>query len=230
MKLFILITAIALNGLYNPGEKVYYAKVRNSRTYMSSTNVTVTEYWFTKDKICILRNPVKTIYRKDLGIYCMINLKTSVIRTDSVKNLVTDVPRNKSTDIKYVGQSYEPEFEWQKPQYLKKDTVANYRCNLYKCEGDADFDRISLEYALTSFENKPMADLFNQKIISIYSLQNKRKPVLDHLKDHESMIPLKIVERVENAIAPFILTEIVVEKLEIADTTDMIFDIPEATK
>jgi hypothetical protein len=187
------------------------------------------EYWFTKDKTCILHDPVKTIYRKDLGIICTINLRTSQVRIDSIKFKKAE-PQDKSLDLKYIGQHYEPEFEWRKPLYLKKDTLANRPCRQFKCEGDADFDRIELEYSLTDLKDKAVAELFSKNITNLYYPQNKREPLLNYIKDHDSMFPLKIIEKVENAIAPYILTEITVEKLETVNNADKIFDIPEKTK
>ncbi len=45
----------------------YYAKITNTRTYMNIDRITVSEYWFTKDKYCSVSNQYKIIVRKDLG-------------------------------------------------------------------------------------------------------------------------------------------------------------------
>ena len=228
MKLIVIFVMGLLNGFHTDSDPVYYARVTNTRTYMSSDRVTVTECWFTKDKMCSLRNQLKTIVRSDLGVTYTVNLNSGSYRIDSIKG-----PKEtsaKTVDFKYVGQFYEPEFEWRQPQQLTPDTIGDYICDRYVSEGDADFGQISLEFSVAKAENELMAEWLNSKILNLSTQSNKREPVMTILKGNKGLIPLRIIETVENAIAPFVRTRTEVDKLGVASNIDGIFDIPENLK
>jgi hypothetical protein len=229
MKLFIIFVVGLLNGFHTASDPVYYARVTNTRTYMSSDRVTVTECWFTKDKMCSLRNQLKIIVRNDLGVLYTVNLNSGSYRIDSIKGPKKEIIA-KTVDFKYVGQFYEPEFEWRQPQQLTPDTIGDYICNRYMSEGDADFDQISLEFSLAKTDNELMAEWLNSQVLNLSAQNNKREPVIAILKSDKSLVPLRIIETVENAIAPFIRTKTEVDKLGLASNAEGVFDIPENFK
>jgi hypothetical protein len=77
MKLFIIVLFGLSNSfiISSQDDSVYYAKITNTRTYMNIDRVSVTEYWFTRDKSCMINNQVKSIVRKDIGVSYLICLQ-----------------------------------------------------------------------------------------------------------------------------------------------------------
>ncbi|MFA5849540.1 MAG: hypothetical protein WC833_06635 [Bacteroidales bacterium] len=226
MKSFILLLLCICSSIIVRGQDdtVYYAKITNTRTYMNIDRVTVTEYWFSKNKLCILSNPFKRIIRRDLGLIYSINLASGTIKTDSIKKAMPVM--EKPLDFKHLGQDYTPVFEWNKPVRLARDTVGNKLCDHFICDGDADFDRISLEYFVTKTDDAYMAGLLNKNIFNLED-NNRKEPLSKMVKGRKSIVPLRMIETVENAIAPVIKTVINVDKLEKVKNSTGLFDIPE---
>ncbi len=229
MKLFIIILiSLCNNFLFSTNDDpVYYAKITNTRTYMNIDRVTVSEYWFTKDKYCSVSNQYKIIVRKDLGVTWFINLRSGTCRTDSIRPQKTMPPAEKIIDVKYIGQNYIPDYEWNKPKLLSKETVGNYVCDHFLCEGDADFDQISLEYLVAKTDDESMAGFLNSTIMNLGGSNNKREPIIEMITGNKNLIPLRIAETVENPIAPHITTVINVDKLELAESSGGMFELPD---
>jgi hypothetical protein len=229
MKLFIIILFGLCNSfiIRSQDDSVYYAKITNTRTYMNIDRVSVTEYWFTKDKSCVMSNQIKSIVRKDLGVVCLINLLTGTVRTDSIKPPKTMSPAEKPMDFKYIGQDYIPVYEWNEPKLLPSETIGEYVCEHFLCEGDADFDQISLEYMVAKTDNQFMAGKLNSTIMSFGGSSNKREPIAGLITGNKNLITLRIIETVENPIAPHITTTINVDKLELLKSSEGLFDLPD---
>jgi hypothetical protein len=104
--------------------------------------------------------------------------------------------------------------------------VGLFRSVCYTAEGDADFDQVSLEFWLARPGEREMAKLFNQIMLDNTSYQVSRKPLADRLKRKTSEIPVKIIERLENPIAPPMTYLIELEKLETLQAPANIFDLP----
>jgi hypothetical protein len=197
---------------------------------MNIDRETVTEYWFTKDKYCTMSNQIKNIVRKDLGVVYVINLRTGTVRTDSIKPSITMSYAENPMDFKYIGQYYIPVYEWNKPKLLSSETVGNYVCEHYLCEGDADFDQISLEYLVAKTNDQFMASMLNSSIMSPGGSNNKREPITGLITGNKNLIILRIIETVENPIAPHITTTINVDKLELLKSSEGLFDLPDNLK
>jgi len=232
MKLPVIILIAFCSGCSNTtiDDPVYYARITSTRTYMSLDRVNVTEYWIAKDKFCTLNNQVKTITRKDLGVVYFVNLQSGTVRTEPIKEQQTSSPGVRNLDVRYLGQYYESVFEWNKIRKLAADTVGGYDCEHYICEGDADFDQISLEFFVTGSDDQFLAEMLNNTIMNITGTNNKRSPVFDLIADNNNLVTLKIIETVENPIAPPIITKINVDKLELVKSPEGLFDLPDNLK
>jgi hypothetical protein len=233
MKLIFIILFSFLNvflkSVFN--DPVYYIKVTNVRTYMNVDRTTVTEYWFTKDKFCILNsNQIKTIIRRDLGVTYSINLRAGSYRIDSIKIQKPTPPSDIVLDFKYIGQNYAPDFEWNKPKRLPVEMINKFECVHYLSEGDADFDQISLEYLAAKTEDQFMSSTVNSRILNIDGLNKRRKPIAGLISASKNLVIMRIIEKVENAIAPPITTRITIDNLEKVESTNGMFDIPENLK
>jgi hypothetical protein len=208
MKLFIIFLFVLCNGLIlrSQDDSVYYAKITNTRTYMNIDRVSVTEYWFAKDKFCSLNSQVKSIFRKDLGVVYITDLRTGTVRTETIKPAITSPFTEYTVDFKYIGQHYIPVYDWNKPKLLSPVKVGNYICDHHICEGDADYDQISLEYLAAKTSDQVLAGMLNSSIMSFGASVNKREPLAGLLAGNKNLIILRIVEIVENPIAPHITT------------------------
>jgi hypothetical protein len=207
-------------------DSVYYAKITNTRTYMNIERVSVAEYWFTKDKYCKISNQIKSIVRNDLGVICVIDLLSGTVRTDSIKPSITMSYVENTMDFKYIGQYYIPVYEWNKPKLLYPETIGDFVCEHYLCEGDADFDQISLEYMVAKTDNQFMAGTWNNLIMSSDGSGNIRDPLAGFISGNINLIILKIIETVENSISPHVTTVINVDKLELVKSSGSLFDLP----
>jgi hypothetical protein len=197
---------------------------------MNIDRETVTEYWITKDKYSTMSNQIKSIVRKDLGMVYVINLSTGTVRTDLIKPSITMSYVENPMDFKYIGQYYIPLYEWNKPILLPSETVGNYICEHYLCEGDADFDQISLEYLVVKTNYQFLANVLNSSIMSSGGSNNKREPITGLITANKNLIILRIIETVENPIAPHITTVINVDKLELVKSSEGLFDLPDNLK
>jgi hypothetical protein len=56
---------------------------------------------------------------------------------------------------------------------------------------------------------------------------NKREPIIEMITNNKNLIPLRITETVENPIAPHITTVINVDKLELAESSGDMFELPD---
>jgi hypothetical protein len=233
MKLLIIILLSLLNGFFKStiNDPVYYVKVSNVRTYMNVDRTTVTEYWFTKDKFCILNsNQIKTVIRRDLGVTYSINLRAGTYKIDSIKIQKQSLPVDKILDFKYIGQSYVPDFEWNKPKRLPVEMINKFECAHYISEGDADFDQMSLEFLVAKTEDQFMANTVNSRILNIDTSNNNRKPIAGLISTSKNLIIMRIIERVENAIAPPATTKITIDNLEKVESANGFFDLPDNLK
>ena len=158
-------------------DSVFYVKVTNVRNYMDLDRTTVTEIWTAKDKSCTLINQMKSIIRKDLGLIYLINLQAKTYSIDSIKTTSAQASVKNDFDFKYIGQNYNPIYEWKKPRSLKKDIVANYSCLHFSCTGDADFDQISHDYFLTKIKDMSFAEMVNSVMLNSVGTPNKREPL-----------------------------------------------------
>lgn len=88
MKLFTIILYCLCNSftIRSQEDSAYYARITNTRTYKNIDRVSVTEYWFTKDKSCVISNQIKKVVRKDLGVVYSICVKAMQILTRSLLN------------------------------------------------------------------------------------------------------------------------------------------------
>ncbi len=238
MNLFIIIIIGLCNSFFlkNYDDPVYYVKITNTRTYMNIDRVTITEYWFSKDKYCTLSNQRKTIVRKDIGITYFINLGSGTYRadsikpqkiTDSIKLQKTELKVGKTMDFKYIGQNYISEYEWNKPKPLSMETIGGYVCEHYICEGDADFDRISLEFLMAKTDDQFIVSMLNNTILNLTGSNNKREPIIRMINGNKNLIPLRIIENIENPIAPHVTTTINVDKLDLVKSPGDLFDLPD---
>ena len=228
MKLIIFFLIGFLNGF--PGQQsddsVFYAKVTNVRNYMDLNRTTVTEIWTAKDKSCTLINQTKSIIRKDLGLIYLINLQTKTYSIDSIKTKSAQAPVKNDFDFKYIGQNYNPIYEWEKPLSMKKDTVANYSCFHFSCTGDADFDQISIDYFLTKTKDKSFAEMLNSVMLNTIDSPNKREPLTQVINKDKNIMILKIIEKVENPISPRITTTIAIDIFKKILPDKELFEVP----
>jgi len=232
MELFLIILLGLFKGFAGEtgDDPVYYAKITNTWTYMNISRENTTEYWFAKDKYCRVSNQVKTIIRKDIGVIYYINLRSNTLRTDSIKPQQETASVEKETRFKYIGLNYVPVYEWNVPQLLSPDPVGDFICEHFSCEGDADFDQISLEFLIAKTDDLFMADMLNTTILNLSGSNNKREPVIDMITKNKNLITLRIIETVENSIAPHITTRINVDKLEPLKSAEEVFELTDGLK
>lgn len=229
MNLIILFLFSYLNWSLFPqiDDSVYYAKIKNVRNYFDQDRITVTEIWSTKDMSCILTNQRKTIYRNDQGLIYSLNLQSKNYSIDSIQTRPATVPTKKELDLKYVGQDiYNPEYEWREPLFINQDTVGKYPCDHFLCKGDADFDQISLDYYVTKTDDLTLAGMINSFLLSSGGSPNKREPLKETTNKNRNLLILRIIERVENSIAPPITTTITVETYSKILPNGGLFEIP----
>jgi hypothetical protein len=207
----------------------FYVKVTNTRTYMNVDRVTVTEYWFSNGNYCSQNNQTKLIYRPDQGVRYFINLKNNTYRVDSIKKPSAKEASTQES-IKYLGRYYYPEYEWNKPEKLRKDTVGNFKCEHFYCDGDADFDQIYLDFYMTRMNDYAFARFVSTTIFNIKEENNKSLPLFTLITRNKNLMPLRIIEKVENPIAPQIITKINLDKFEQVTLPDGIFEIPASLK
>jgi hypothetical protein len=231
MKLsFVILFSLCNSLIIRAQDSVYYAKITNTRTYMNIDRVSATEYWFTKDKSCVLTNRTKSIIRQDLGVVYVINLLTGSVRSESIKPSISVLPAVMPIDKRYIGHYYIPVYEWNEPKQLPSVTIGEYVCEHLLCEGDADFDQISLEYMVTKTDNQFMAARLNSTIMSLGGSGNKQEPIARLITGNKNLIILRIIETVENPIAPHVTTTINVDKLELLKSSDGLFDLTDNPK
>jgi hypothetical protein len=222
MNIAFLILLGILRGYAVSDDPVYYARVTNTWSYLSNDRITVTEYWFTKDKLCSVTTNSKTIIRKDKGVRHLVNLRTGSVLTRPLQQATATTDNEKKDDFKYAGQNYSPVYEWNEPLLISKEKCAGYNCDHFLSKGDADFDRISVEFLMTEAEEQWIADNINSFMLN----SPKREPLSGMVKSNGKLFPVKIIEDVENAIAPHIVTTLVIDKLEKVTPSEDLFEPP----
>jgi hypothetical protein len=209
----------------------YHAVVSSTRTYMDVSRETKTEYWFTKGKTFISNGRINTIVRDDLGVVYTLIVKSNVYYVDTIKPGKTKEPAPKDLDFRYIGvDRYTADYDWNVTRNSHKDTSGIFTSAHYVADGDADFDQVLLEYWVAQPNDKEMSSLFREIQLNSMSYLTTRKPLIDLLRKNKSCIPVKIIELVDNPIAPPILNRIILEKLEPAEAPANIFDLPEGAK
>jgi len=228
MRLIIFFLFGLLNGVPEQASDdfVFYIKITNVRNYMNLDRTTVTEMWTVTDKSCTLINQMKNIVRKDLGLIYLINLQAKTYSIDSIQTKSTQTLSKNALDFKYIGQKYNPEYEWKKPHLVKKDTVANYSCYHFLCTGDADFDQISLDYYLTKTKDKSFAEMVNSVMMNSVGSPNKQEPLTQVIDKDKNLMILKIIEKVENPISPRITTTIAIDIFKKTLPDKELFEVP----
>lgn len=211
--------------------KEYHAVVTAKRTYMDATRETKSEYWFTNDKTYISNGRVSTIIRKDLGVIYTVIVRSNQYYVDSIKPAKKEAPEIKELDFKHIGvDRYTADYDWTVERKSGKDTAGLFSSVHYLADGDADFDQVSLEYWISKPDDPEMALLFREIQLNSMSSLTSRKPLIDLLRKNKRCIPVKIIELIDNPIAPPILNRIIVEKLEIANAPENVFELPTGAK
>lgn len=229
MKLIIYIVLGLLNSLPNQqiNDSVNYAKVTYVRTYMNVDRTSVSEFWITRDKSCTVTRQMKTLVRRDLGVYYVINLQAKTYRVDSLNARPPQEASSKNTtDLKHIGFEYAPTYEWRERKLMNSKTVDNYPCEHFLFEGEADFDRISLDCLITKTEDESLATGINSFFLSYTGNGNKRDPLIELTKNNKNLLILSTIEKVENPIAPPITTTVSVNSLEKIFPDEGLFEIP----
>jgi len=220
--MFLVLTGPTLSAQDLP---VYHAVVSSTRTYMDASRNTKSDYWFTKDKTYISNGRVATIERKDMGVVYTLIVKSNEYYVDTIKPSKKEVPEVRELDFRHIGvDRYTTDYEWTINRKSGKDTAGLFSSVHYLADGDADFDQISLEYWISKPDDRQMARLLNEIMITNSRNLKSRKPLVDHLRKNKYEIPSKIIELIDNPIAPPILNRIVVEKLEPAKAPENISD------
>lgn len=211
--------------------KEYHAVVNTKRTYMDATRETKSEYWFTNNKTYISNGRVSTIIRKDLGVVYTVIIRSNQYYMDSIKPAKKEVPEVRELDFRHLGvDRYTTDYDWTVDRKSGKDTTGPFSSDHYLANGDADFDQVSLEYWISKPGDPEMALLFREIQLNSMSSLTTRKPLIDLLRKSKRCIPVKIIELIDNPIAPPILNRIVVEKLESAKAPENIFELPSGAK
>jgi hypothetical protein len=227
MLLIILILTGLSNGLTPPqkADSVYYAKVTYVRNYMNSDRTTVTEFWNAREKSCQQTGQRKLIRRSDLGLLYSINMQAKTYTVDSIRKSMPKPPSTNEIDFKHIGQDYIPIYEWKDAQKLDKESVCNHPCDHYSCEGDADFDRISLDYFITPVKDEALKGMINSIMISYLGPPNKSEPLSETVEKEKNILILKMIQKVENAIAPAATTTYTVDTFTKVPPTEDLFGL-----
>jgi hypothetical protein len=163
-------------------------------------------------------------------VYTLI-VRSNEYYVDTIKQGKTEETKTEEIDFRYVGvDRLESDYDWVIGKKSKNDQSGLFKANHYLADGDADFDQAVLEFWLAKPGNREMAGLFNKIIQNSMSYNKTRQPLVDMLKKDKCRIPVRIVEMLENPIAPLIKTEIVIEKLEPATAPENIFELPAGAK
>lgn len=209
----------------------YHAVISSTRTYMDVSRNTQSDYWFTTDKTYISNGRITTIERKDLGIVYTLIVRSNEYYIDTIKPEKTQEKAPEEIDFRYVGvDRLASDYDWIIDKKSKNDQSGIFKADHYTADGDADFDQVTLEFWLTKPGNREMAGLFNKLIQNSMSYNKTRLPLIDMLKKDKYRVPVRIVEMLENPIAPPAKTEIIVEKLEAATAPAHIFELPAGAK
>jgi len=209
----------------------YHAVITSARTYMDVTRNTQSDYWFTKDKTYISNGRVITIERKDLGVVYTLIVRSNEYYIDTIKPEKTQEKTIEEIDFRYVGvDRLVSDYDWSIDKKSKNDQSGLFKSDHYAADGDADFDQVALEFWLAKPGNREMAGLLNNLMQNSMSYNKTRQPLIDKLKKDKYCVPVKIVEMLENSIAPPAKTEIIVEKLEPATAPAHIFELPAGAK
>ncbi len=209
----------------------YHAVISSTRTYMDVSRTTQSDYWFTKDKTYVSNGRVITIERNDLGVVYTLIVRSNEYYTDTLRQGKPDETKTEEIDFRYVGvDRLESDYDWEVSKQAKNDPSGLLKADRYMASGDADFDQVELEFWLAKPGNREMAGLFNKLMQSSMGYNKTRLPLIDMLKKDKYRIPVKIVEMLENPIAPLAKTEIIVEKLEPATAPANIFELPAGAK
>jgi hypothetical protein len=226
-----LFSLFILGGLAAQDLPVYHAVVSSTRTYMDVGRETKSEYWFTRDKTFISDGRITTIERFDLGVSYTLIVRDNEYYVDTIKPAKTEEKASEKIDFRYVGvNSLASDYDWTVDKKSKNGQVGFFKADQYIADGDADFDHVALEFWLAKPGNQEMTGLFNRIILSSMKNMKTRKPMIDLLIKNKSIVPVKIIELVDNPIASPIEIRILVEKLEAAAAPGDIFELPAGVK
>ncbi|MFC2121993.1 hypothetical protein ACFLTI_10410 [Bacteroidota bacterium] len=233
MRNYIITILAALIPLCSTAKEntVYHAVVKKTRIYNNIPRDQNIEYWFTKDKTCIVQRGMKTIVRKDLGLVYTYVERSNGYYLDSINvNNETD-KKTDEINFRVLGQDrYSPDYEWLMHKEKVVEMLNDFKTTRFTYDGDADFDEVKLDFWLTKPKNGEMAELFNS-MQSDYAKNNKtRTPLHNILSENKKLIPVQIIDVRENSISPSVINKTLVEKIEEADPPENIFELPEGAK
>jgi|GEM_PF-2476193 len=230
-RITLIVFAVISLSVFAKEPQQYHAVVKTTRTYMDVSRETQSDYWFTKGKTFTSNGRVATISRHDLGVVYTLLIKKNIYYVDSIKADKKDNTATKDIDFRYIGvDRYNPVYDWVTNLESKNDTTGLFKSDHYIADGDADFDQVSLEFWLTKPDDRNMAELFSEIAVNSMSYQSTRKPMADLLSKKKQEVPVRIIELINNPIAPPIKNVIVIEKLEPAEAPEGIFDLPAGAK
>lgn len=185
----------------------------------------VTDLWFSQNSFCIKSGRQVIIYRRDLGkIWNILPSRNKYFESDIAKTDKPEEQANTQVSIHKLGQTYNPQFDWLINPVVANDNISGYDCKKFLINGDADYAETNVE--IWGTQKLPFAINDLHKEAFEYIQNEKWNNILKSFPQLKDFIIIKSKETNIAAIAPEMIIEREIAKIESTNPPENIYEIP----
>lgn len=200
--------------------------IEQTRKYMGQVYPKrITNVWISENAFSIRSLSNVIIYRRDLGkVWHLLPFKNRYYEQDIAEFEKSADPVKEKISVHKLGQNYTPEYNWILKPGNSDETVNGYECKKFVALGDADFADDKIE--IWGPHNSPLKlDDLAKKALMYYA-ENNYQGIVKLFPELNNYLIVKLVERINNSIAPEIINETLITKIEETPPNQTLYELP----
>lgn len=219
----ILCTLLSAKSAAPPPAAIHVV-IDTERAYMGSVRKAQIEYWLAPDKTWVSQLGRITITRRDLGVRWRLDAAKKTYAEEKLQP--PPAPQKPPAgDIRSARFDYQPEFDWTVAQ-SGRPTVAGRECREFSAEGQADFARTALTFAIGPRVPPKTDPDVNELLAGHAGTESVSRFLREAARTHGNGCLMSYEETQEPAIAPTIIQRVKISTLETLPPPPGIFDLP----
>jgi len=217
---------LLLAGPAAPPPAAVHVVIDIERAYMGSVRKAQIEYWLAPDKTWVSQRGRITVTRRDLGVRWRLDAATKTFVEEKLKPPLAPGKPPAGDDIRSARFDYEPEFDWTVAQ-RGRTTVAGRECREFSADGQADFARTSIRFAIGPRVALKIDPDVNLLLAGQAGNESVSRFLRDAARTRGNGCLMSYEETQEPAIAPTIIQRVTISTLELVPPPAGVFDIPD---
>ena len=200
--------------------------IEQIRKYMNNPSPkAITEIWIGEQAFYVKNGRMIVIYRKDLGkVWTIFPARKKYYEEQINSPVKNEEENNNDKSFHKTGYDYEPVFDYVLNETKKTEKIKEIDCRQIIALGDADYAQDNIEIWFSKNVPIDLGGLYKEAVK--YTISSDFDKVYKLYPELYNNLVLRSKETVENAIAPAIIYEREVSKVEKSAPPENIYEIP----